>query len=83
MHDAADRHSGRDQTQTLGEVCAGVLIQNGTVDCLCPCEIAERLRAAIIGAQLRLYANEDYIPWIKQPDQFFVEMIRFTSTNIR
>ncbi len=80
-HANADRKSGRNQTLGYGLIRARTLIFQGTVDCLCPVEIAENMHRGIKGSQLLLFANVGHIPWIEAGERFFDEMICFLNQH--
>lgn len=80
--DAADDRSARKQSLEYGNVRARVLIMNGTVDWICPVEVAERMHAGIQGSTMSLYANAGHVLWIEQPQRFFAEVTAFLDRQI-
>lgn len=74
---SAEQASKRDQTRDLDKIIADTLFINGTVDWVCPYQVAQRASAAMPNARLSLYANEGHFPWIENPSRFFAEVEGF------
>jgi pimeloyl-ACP methyl ester carboxylesterase len=75
--DANDGKSSRKQSLDYGKITAKVLILNGTVDWICPAEVAVRMHDGISGSKLSLYANAGHVLWIEQPERLFLEVTEF------
>jgi proline iminopeptidase len=75
----AERKAARNQTQDLKLIRARTLIINGTVDWICPYQVAQRLHTSIASSQLSLYANTGHLPWLEQPHRFFDEVMKFMA----
>ncbi|CDG83203.1 alpha/beta hydrolase fold family protein [Janthinobacterium agaricidamnosum NBRC 102515 = DSM 9628] len=67
----------RNQAKELGKIKAKTLIINGTVDWVCPYQMAQQTQAAIPGSRLSLYANKAHFPWLEDPQRFFKETSEF------
>ncbi|WP_169747137.1 alpha/beta fold hydrolase [Edaphobacter aggregans] len=81
-HKAADRVAAREQRQDYGIVQAKILIINGTVDWICPYQVAQRIYQGISGSELDLYANVGHFPWIEEPHRFFSDVTAFLDQKI-
>ncbi len=75
--DAADDQTSRKQSLDYGKITARVFILNGTVDWICPAEVAVRMHDGIRGSKLSLYANAGHVLWTEQPKRFFLEVTEF------
>jgi proline iminopeptidase len=76
-HFAADAASGTDQTKSLGEIKAKVLIMVGRHDYICPVALSERLHEGIPQSSLVIFEDSGHLPWIEEPAKFFAETDRF------
>jgi len=75
----AAKKANRDQTKDVGAIRAATLILNGTVDWICPYQVAQRLHAAIPDSELRLYANKGHLLWLEAPSRFFEDVRSFLA----
>jgi len=74
---AADRANPLDQTQSLGEIRAKVLIIVGRDDFICPVALSMRLHEGILGSSLVIFEKSGHFPWLEEPDAFFRELEQF------
>jgi proline iminopeptidase len=75
----AAKKANRDQTKDVGAIRAATLILNGTVDWICPYQVAQRLHATIPDSELRLYANKGHLLWLEAPSRFFEDVRSFLA----
>lgn len=74
---AATERTPHHQDQLYSAVRGKLLIINGTVDWICPYEVAERLHKGVPGSVLQTYANVGHFSWIEEPDRFFRDVTTF------
>ncbi len=74
---AADAAFPIDQTKSLGVIRAKVLIMVGRHDYICPVALSERLHEGIPQSQLVIFEESGHLPWLEEPNAFFVELERF------
>ena len=74
---AADAAFQIDQTKSLGAIRAKVLIMVGRHDYICPVALSERLHEGIPESQLVIFEESGHLPWLEEPNAFFVELERF------
>jgi pimeloyl-ACP methyl ester carboxylesterase len=67
------------QLKDVSAIQAKLLIINGTVDFVCPYQVAQHLHAKLPNSVLELYANVGHFPWIEEPGRFYPEVTNFLN----